>query len=110
MTRTNQNAGNRALQIGGSVNNGSIISAGAGVTIIVQQVPAQEPNPPPMTNRMTPAEVLALIGSMPRDQRLAVLEFIVKNMGEDVLNKLDAHNLWRIQRYAQVIIERSPNA
>ena len=38
-SNTEQQAGNRALQIGGSVGSGSIITAGAGVTIIVQQVP-----------------------------------------------------------------------
>ena len=76
------------------------------MTIIVQQVPAQAPNPPP-TRRMTPAEVLTLIDSMPRDQRLSVLEFIVKNMGENILNKMDVHHLWRVQRYAEAVAQNS---
>ena len=104
----NQRAGDAALQIGGNVGGASIIAAGTGVTIIEQQAPAKEPNPPP-TRRMTPAEVLTLIDSMPRDQRLSVLDFVVKHMGENILSKMDAHHLWRVQRYAQVIIERSKN-
>lgn len=101
----NQRAGDAALQIGGNVGGASIIAAGTGVTIIVQQAPAKEPNPPPEPRKMTAPEVLELISNMPREQRVHVLEFVLRHMGGSVLGMLSLRDLWRVQRYAEAIVK-----
>ena len=56
---------------------------------------------------MTAPEVLELISNMPREQRVHVLEFVLRHMGGSVLGMLSLRDLWRVQRYAEAIVKNT---
>ena len=44
---------------------------------------------------------------MPREQRVHVLEFVLRHMGGSVLGMLSLRDLWRVQRYAEAIVKNT---
>jgi hypothetical protein len=94
-----QNAGNRALQIGGNVSRGGV--AASGITVVINQLAPQRKA---SSKGVRPSDVLAAMDDLAKDQRISVLDFMEREFQTRMVVELDGLQLLRTKRYVQAVI------
>jgi hypothetical protein len=102
------NSGSRAVQIGRAGGNVKVVHLTQHIYGQARQHPIKVTRPDRRTKqRASLAEqhlVLGLLDQVP--DRVAVLDFMANEFGTRMVIDLDAHELFRLRRYIEVILNR----